>query len=565
MGGAQPSVEVQTRRARLVLWLVVVVAGAWLLVRGRNLWFGGDDWYILLDRSVHPHAGQLGVFDAFNEHWTTLPILMFRGLYAVFGISTYWPYFILLVLVHLAIVVLLWHVMVRAAIDPWVALGFTALTAIAGVGFENLTNVWQVPLILPLALGFGALLVLPERGRLGARDAGASLLLTVGMACSGLGITMLGVVGLVALVRRGWRVALAVAAVPSVAYAWWYLAYGRNAPDVADPTYGEVPRYVWDGITDATGDLVRLRGLGVVIVLAASGWLVWQLTRRPVARTLLLPAALALGAVVSLALTGWRRGAIGSPATSRYAYITIVLVLPLLAAATDWCIRRLARARLAVVVPAVVGVLLLVVVVAQVRMFDDYVTTIEPAKRSEKGALLSTAVLAREGHQFLTDHPMYVYEPQVTVDKIVALDHDDALPSLSGLRTADRYTVLARTGLVVAPNALAGVATDPSAIRLGALRGVRATPVDGRADCVDLAGRAGSRAQLLTDGGVAVGIHGDGVVLLHVARRDGRVRGEDVAATLDRDAEQVLSIGPTDGAAVVLTLPEGTTRLCGVS
>jgi hypothetical protein len=565
MGVTQPSVEVQTRRAQLALWVMVVAAGGWLLYRDRNLWFGGDDWFILLDRRISPHAGQLGIFDAFNEHWTTLPILMFRGLYAVFGISTYWPYLVLLVLVHLAIVVLLWYVMTRAAIDPWVALGFTALTAIAGVGFENLTNVWQVPLILPLALGLGALLVLPERGRLGARDAGASLLLTIGMACSGLGITMLGVVALVALVRRGWRVAVAIAVLPSVAYAWWYLAYGRNAPDVADPTYGEVPRYVWSGSTDALGDLVRWRSLGVVIVLAAVVWLMWQLTRRPIDSTVLVPAALALGAGVSLALTGWRRGAIGDPATSRYAYITIVLFLPLLAAASEWCIRRLARARFAIVVPVVVGALLLLAVIAQVRMFDDYVATIEPAKRVEKGALLSTAVLAREGHRFLTDRPMYIYEPQVTVKKIIDLDRDDALPSLSGLRATDRYTVLARTGLVVAPGPLAGLGPNPSAVRLGTLRGARSTPVDGRADCVDLEGRTGATAQLLTDGGVTVGVHGDGTLLMHVARPDGKVRGEDVVATLDPESEQVLSIGDTGGAAVVLTLPKGTTRLCGVS
>ena len=63
--------------------------------------------------------------------------------------------------------------MVRSAIDPWLALGFTALVAITGVGLENLTNVWQVPLIAPLALGLGALLLLPERGRLGPRDGGS--------------------------------------------------------------------------------------------------------------------------------------------------------------------------------------------------------------------------------------------------------------------------------------------------------------------------------------------------------------------------------------------------------
>ena len=160
---------------------------------------------------------------------------------------------------------------------------------------------------------------------------------------------------------------------------------------------------------------------------------------------------------------------------------------------------------------------------------------------------------------------MYVYEPQVTVEKIVALDRDGALPSLSGLRASDRYTVLARTGLVVAPNALADLTPNPAAVKVGDLHGAQATPVDGRADCVDLEGPAGSRVQLLTDGGVAVGIRGDGTLLMRVARPDGRVRGEDVVATLDPDAEQVLSIGPNDAGAVVLTLPKGTTRLCGVS
>ena len=275
------------------------------MYRARNLWFGGDDWFILLDRSVHPHAGQLGVFDAFNEHWTTLPILVFRALYAVFGISTYWPYLILLVVVHLAIVVLLWHVMVRSAIDPWLALGFTALVAITGRGPREPHQRVAGAVDRAAHAGLRGIAPAAERGRLRlARRVGVSLLLTIGMTCSGLGITMLGVVGLVALVRRGWRTALAIAALPAVAYAWWYLAYGRNAPDVTDATPGEVPRYLWDGFTDALGDLVRLRGLGVVIVLAALAWLVWQLTRRPIPRTLLVPAALALGAAVSLALTG---------------------------------------------------------------------------------------------------------------------------------------------------------------------------------------------------------------------------------------------------------------------
>jgi hypothetical protein len=566
MWGTEGPAPARTRHAHVALWVLAAVSGIWLVARNWNLWFGGDDWFILLDRRVSPGPGQLGLFEPHNEHWSTVPILVFRGLESVFGVREYWPYVVLLVVVHLAIVVLLWYVMVRSSIDPWLALGFTAVVAVPGVGFENLTNVWQVQLISPLALGLGALLLLPERGPLGWRDGVASLLLTIGMACSGVGITMLGVVALVALIRRGWRVALAVAALPAIAYAWWYVAYGRDAPDVTTLSYRTVPGFVWDGLTDALGDLVRLRAMGVVIVLAVFVWLLCQLRHRPLPRSLLVPAVLALGAVVSLALTGWRRGNITVPSLSRYAYITIVLVLPLVAAAADWLVRRLARAQFTHVVPVVTAVLLVVIVVAQVRIFDNYVDSVEEIKRVEKGAFLTTALLVREGHRLLNDRPMYTFEDQVTVAKIAELDREGKLPSLTGLRRRDRYTVLARLDLVVAPEHLSGILPDPTAVRLGTVHGAQREPVAGRADCTALvSSKPGATAQLLTDGNVAVGLLGDGTLALRAARPDGSVQGEDIYTTLHPKAEQVLNIGPIEAGAVVLTLPEGTTRVCGIS
>ena len=570
MVGSDATAAIRARRAQLGLWAVVVVSGVWLTARNWNLWFGGDDWFILLDRRLNPGPGQLGLFEPHNEHWSTVPILVFRAFESLFGVREYWPYVLLLVVVHLAIVVLLWHVMVRSAVDPWLALAVVAIVAVPGPGFENLTNVWQVQLISPLALGLGALLLLPERGPLGWRDGVVSILLTIGMACSGLGITMLGIVALVALVRRGWRIALAVAALPAVAYAWWYLAYGSKSPDVTTLSYRPVPGFVWDGLTDSLGDVVRLRALGAVIVLVTLVWLVWQLTRRPIPSALLFPAALALGAVVSLALTGWRRATITSPSLSRYAYITVVLVLPVVAAAIDWLVRCLARAQFAKVVPAVTGVLLVVVVIAQVRIFDRYVDSIEESKRVEKAAFLTTALLMRQHHPMLYDTPMFVSEPQVTAEKIAALDRDGKLPSLDGLREGDRHTVLARLELALRPTAIAGLTQEPERVHLGQLHHVDSAPVPGRPECVALTPtRAGGTAQLLTGGGLTVGLLGDGVLGMRITRPDGSFPGEDVFATLDPAADQVLNIGPIDrprdGGAVVLTLPKGTTRVCGVS
>jgi len=570
MVGSDVSAVFRARRAQLGLWVLVVASGAWLVARNGNLWFGGDDWFVLLDRRVSPGPGQLGLFEPHNEHWSTVPILMFRAFESLFGVREYWPYVLLLVLVHLAIVVLLWFTMVRSAIDPWLALGVVAVIAVPGPGFENLTNVWQVQLISPLALGLGALLLLPERGSLGWRDGVASILLTIGMACSGLGITMLGIVALVAFLRRGWRVALAVAALPAVAYAWWYLAYQSHERDVTTLSYRAVPEFVWDGLTDALGDVVRLRAAGVVIVLATLAWLVWQLTRRPIPGTLLFPAVLALGAVVSLALTGWRRATITEGSLSRYAYITIALLLPVVAAALDWLVRRLAHAQFAKVVPVVTAVVLVVVVIAQVRIFHNYVDSVEEAKRVEKAAFLTTALLVREDHLLLNDRPMFIFEPQVTAAKIAAMDRDGKLPSLDGLREADRHTVLARLDLALIPTAIAGLQPDPAKVRLGQLDHVDTTPVPGRPECVALERtRAGGSAQLVTGGRVTVTVLGDGSLGMRIERPDGSMPGEDVFTVLDPRAEGVLNIGPIDGrldgGAVRLTLPEGSTRMCGVS
>jgi hypothetical protein len=203
-------------------------------------------------------------------------------------------------------------------------------------------------------------------------------------------------------------------------------------------------------------------------------------------------------------------------------------------------------------------------------MFDRYVDSIEGVKRVEKAAFLTTALLVREHHQLLDDHPMSIFEPQVTAEKIAALDRDGKLPSLDGLREGDRHTVLARLDLLLRPTALAGLTQDPSRVHLGALHDVDAAPVAGRPDCVALTStRAGGTAQLLTGGGLTVGVLGDGPLAMRVTRPDGSVPGEDVVGTLDPAVEQVLNIGPIDGprdgGAVLLTLPQGTTRVCGVS
>jgi len=61
------------------------------VVQARRLWFFGDDWEFMLHRGLTGHP-DYGLFYPHNEHWSTLPILVFRSLYAVFGARRYMPY-----------------------------------------------------------------------------------------------------------------------------------------------------------------------------------------------------------------------------------------------------------------------------------------------------------------------------------------------------------------------------------------------------------------------------------------------------------------------------------------
>ena len=296
---------------------------------------------------------------------------------------------------------------------------------------------------------------MPESGPFTRRDAIAAGFMTIAMMCSGIALPMLLSVVLVALVRRGWQIAAATAAVPAAAYAIWYLAYGRDGPAVAQTAPRAVPHFVWDGITDALGDVARVETIGVLVVVGVGAWLVAQLLRRPIDRNLTVPVALAVGAVAFLAGTGYRRGDLlgTDPAASRYAYVTIAFVLPLVALAVQSLFRGNAWRRVVLVL------LTLVLVVAQVRKLDHQTVLARPGKDSDRGALLATAALAREGQRFLLRRPLSAYEPQVTVGEIVQMDHDGKLPPLDEATVADRLTALARLDLFVGPDPVVPVRT----------------------------------------------------------------------------------------------------------
>jgi len=403
--------------------------------------------------------------------------------------------------------------------------------------------------------------VAPATGRFGWRDVAASVLLVAALASSGVGLPLLLVFAVVSFVQRGWWVTAATAAAPVVAYGAWYLAYGSDAERIADPALGEVPAFVWRGLADALGDVARFEVLGPLVVVATSVWLVVHLVRRPIDRNLLVPGALALGAVVFLASTGYRRANLpGTDAAgSRYAYITVGLVLPLVAMASQGLFRGDAVRRGALVV------ITAVLVVGQVRVLDHAAEVAAPGKESDRGAMLATAALVREGRgPFVHQSPLHPFEPQVTVDEIVAMDRDGKLPSLDGATARDRLTVLARLELALRPDPVVAPAPGTT-VALGPVTGatVRRSPTE--TGCVDVDARDDNELVLRASAPTTVRVRGaDGLARVWLRDEERGVDGEAVAAVLEPGAEQVLSLADIEGA-VVLSLPPGPgITLCGV-
>ena len=73
----------------------------------RNLWFFGDEWDFLTRRGLH--GAYFSLWTPHNEHWSVLPILLWRGIYSLEHLSSYWPYLIPLLLAHVVVVHLLWR------------------------------------------------------------------------------------------------------------------------------------------------------------------------------------------------------------------------------------------------------------------------------------------------------------------------------------------------------------------------------------------------------------------------------------------------------------------------
>jgi hypothetical protein len=273
---------------------------------------------------MQPHVG----------HWNLIPAIVFPVLRNLVGLGSYTPFLLLAFAAHLTVAHLLWRILNRCGVPPWAGTIVSALVMLLGAGAENILWAFQFGFMGAVAIGLAAQLLL-DRERLGAvRIVAVVLLAILAPMFSGTALPLLAVAAIVGIVRRGfWRTVLLFLPAGAV-YITWYLVYalhGSATPQGVHTVGGILGALVYAGamLAGGLGRALPWIGLGVIPALAVLVWFV--ATVRKGIRGPALPAyAMVCGAVVFVLLTAYARSGFGlsAAAAQRYAYVTIVLLLP---------------------------------------------------------------------------------------------------------------------------------------------------------------------------------------------------------------------------------------------
>ena len=315
-----------------------------LLGVGSYHWFFRDDFFFLTGRKA---TSVNDLFRPHNGHWSTVPILAFRTLWAVFGMRTYVPYQAAVLALHLGACALLRTTMRRAGVGPWVATAVAAAFVLFGPGEQNIIWAFQIGFTGSLTFGLAQLVLADHDGPVDKRDVFGIVAGVLALLCSGVGIAMAIVAGVAILGRRGWKVAALHVGPLATAYVlWWSVEHPQLAsPGFGRPTPGVVFRWVRSsqiGIFLALGHFQVVAAL-LAVAFVAGLVLAWsRLSWSEVRRRASIPIALLLGGLVFATFTSidrWFQGA-HAARSSRYMHIGVALALPALAVAIDALVRR---------------------------------------------------------------------------------------------------------------------------------------------------------------------------------------------------------------------------------
>lgn len=327
-------------------------AFAVLLYSVRNLDFYYDEWDFV-DKAERWRFGDY--FVPHQEHWSTVPMVVYRVLLGIDGMHSYLPFSATLLFLHSANAFLMFLLVRRRCGD---ALGVAAAGMLLCLGRGSDDFIWAFQIGFSSSVLFGLLaLLLLDAEQLSRRAvAGGSAALVLSLASSGEGLFFVTAAAVLVLLRSpgtGWspvrfRTPAAVLAAPVIAYAIWYPLYGAgNAGIARSPLSWQaagglltfVPVGVGAGVTGLLGVDWHQAWIGFAVFVAVFA----AVCRR--GREAALAIALGIGVLAQFSATGLVRAQFGTSlaGASRYVYVAAVFTLPIVAEAvrnTAWKPRR---------------------------------------------------------------------------------------------------------------------------------------------------------------------------------------------------------------------------------
>jgi hypothetical protein len=308
-------------RSRLVVGAFVLLAlllSFLLYIKGNGMTFYFDEWDFVLRR----HRSAVVIFlGPHNEHFSLVPVIVYKILFATAGLDHYAPYRIVALALHVTIAALVF-VFVRSRAGDVLALAAATLMLFLGAGFEDVLWPFQIGFLFAIAAGLGAFLLLERDTR--TADLAAMILLGISLASASLGIPIAIGAAAYLLVKPARRERLWIVLVPLALYAIWYLKYGKSALKGKNVT--AAPQYTADEVAGAVGGVVGLAvEWGRILAVAAVAGLAIHLSRlRRLPRSFVMVLATAVAFWV---LTALARAQLNEATSPRYLYAGGLFVL----------------------------------------------------------------------------------------------------------------------------------------------------------------------------------------------------------------------------------------------
>lgn len=330
--------NVQVPWVRLQLLVTSIVVFAWLLFATSYRNFFLDEWAFIEQR--RPWDVNLFLLPH-GDHWSTLPILLWKTLFVTVGIRRHVPYEAALLLVHVAVVFLLFTLIRRRSGDL-LAFGAALVMLVLGSGSDEIVWAFQVAWAGSVAFGLVAMLLLDGDPPFRSRLIPVTAAILCSLMCSSVGLAFLAAIGAELLADGRRRRFLLALVLPAAAFGVWFLIYDTGRPGFLGTSgdflqgatqwgyIGDFVRFAVTGIAASVRGVTGATGvLGAVLALLVTFLIANDIRRRAEPWQFGMLAGLLF--FFMLIAAGRVQFGISFATQTRYVYVGVVFLLPLVA------------------------------------------------------------------------------------------------------------------------------------------------------------------------------------------------------------------------------------------